>query len=86
MTACDHCLALEERCAHAELARDNALAMCQEAQDRSRQARASAGRRISELLELVNRLCQEAPGSRDWAGARVRDILGHAQGAEKRVE
>jgi hypothetical protein len=78
--------ALEERVAHAELGRDNALAMAEEARARSRLLRGSAGRRIAALLDLVNKLCQEAPGSRDWAQARVQDILGHAQGAEKQVE
>ncbi len=78
--------ALEERVAHAEMGRDNALAMAEEARARSRLLRGSAGRRISSLLDLVNKLCQEAPGSRDWAQARVRDILGHAQGAEERVD
>jgi hypothetical protein len=77
--------ALQERVAHAELGRDNACAQRDEAQARSKAARESAGRRIGELLGLIDKLCQESPETRDWARGRVRDILGHAQGAEKRV-
>jgi hypothetical protein len=86
-----HCLrcdvtALEEKCAYLELARDNALAQCDEAQARSKALRQSAGRRISELLDLVGRLCQEVPDpTRDWARGRVAEILHRAPGSEKRV-
>lgn len=79
-------LELQERVAHAELARDNALAMRDEARARSKQARESAGRRISELLDLITRLCQETPEStRDWAHVRVAEILDRAPSTEKRV-
>lgn len=76
-------VALEERVAHAELARekaelarDNALTMCDEAKAKSKTLRASAGRRIAELLDHVFRLEQEAPeGVRAWSRERVRTIL-----------
>ncbi len=68
---------LEERVAFAELARDNAQAMAEEARARSRVTRASAGRRISELLGLVKKLGQEvSEPTRSWSDVRVSQILG----------
>lgn len=84
--SCGNCIALEERVAHAELARDNACAQRDEVLARSKASRASAGRRIGELMDLIDRLCQEVPEStRDWARGRVAEILDRAPGTEERV-
>jgi hypothetical protein len=76
---CLHCRLqeLEERVSFAEVARDNAVAMAEEARTRSRVTRGSAGRRISELLGLVKKLGQEvSEPTRAWSAARVSQILG----------
>lgn len=80
------CTELEERVARAELGRDNACAQHDEAQARSKRARESAGRRIGELLVLVDRLVQEVPDDsrqsiRAWTNTRLAEILGHAKGS-----
>lgn len=73
----DEVMNLQERVSFAEAARDNAQAMAEEARARSRVTRASAGRRISELLGLVKKLGQEVSEStRTWSAARVSQILG----------
>jgi hypothetical protein len=87
----DECLAcrivgLEERLAHMQMARDNACALLEENQTRWRVQRQSVGRRISELVDLIQVLCQETPQStRDWARGRVAEILDSAKGTEKPV-
>lgn len=73
----DEVMNLQERVAFAEAARDNAQAMAEEARARSRVTRASAGRRISELLGLVKKLGQEvSEPTRTWSALRVSQILG----------
>ena len=68
---------LEERVCFAEASRDNALAMAEEARARSKMTRASAGRRIAELLDLIRKLGQEvSEETRTWSNVRVSQILG----------
>ena len=79
-------VALEERLAHMEVARDNVSAQLDQSRERVRRLKSSAGSRISQLVDLVERLCQETPEStRDWARGRMAEILDRADGAEKRV-
>lgn len=86
MSDCRRCRVLEEELAFAERARDNACAQREETQARAKAGKQSAGRRIGELVDLVDRLCQEVgEPTRDWARGRVAEILDRAPGSEKRV-
>lgn len=83
---CRRCRHLEEELAFAERARDNACVQREEVQARVKAHKLATGRRISEFVDLVDKLCQEVPQStRDWARGRVAEILDRAPGAEKRV-
>lgn len=75
---------LEERVAHAEIARDNALAMRDEAQRMKKQAGESAGRRIEALIALARTYASAASlGTQEDTGAammedfeaKIRNIL-----------
>lgn len=74
--ACNRCQELEERVAFAELARDNACTQRDELQDRSKLARASAGRRVGALVDLIRRLCAQVPeDTKARATVRLAEIL-----------
>ena len=84
---------LQERVAHAELARDNALAMRDEAKAQAKEKGARAGEEIARLKEenfalrceiaslRVDVLAEKARGTRDVFAARMQNIdivLAHA--------
>jgi hypothetical protein len=54
-------VSLEERLAYAEIARDNALAMRDEAQERLKDHRKNSGRVVSGLREVILYLAKHAP-------------------------
>ncbi len=54
-------VSLEERLAYAEIARDNALAMRDEALERLKDLRKNSGRVVSGLREVILYLAKHAP-------------------------
>lgn len=69
-------IALEERIAHAEIARDNALAMRDEVQERLKEHRKNAGRMIGELRNiLLDLLLDVRPDKAKAAADRMQAIL-----------
>lgn len=72
----DRLKVLEERVAHAENGRDNALAMRDEAQERARLSNQSAGRRIDKLKKLVAVLAEPlSEETKKQTAATVDEIL-----------
>lgn len=81
MEPVDRIVELEERLAYAEVARDNALAMRDEAQERLKEHRKNAGRMIGALREIVLFLMKEArPESAKLAEERMRLVLDAKRG------
>lgn len=69
-------VSLEERLAYAEIARDNALAMRDEAQERLKEQRKNSGRMVSGLREVILFLAKHAPKEdADTALAQMQAIL-----------
>ena len=65
---------LEERVAHAEMARDNAIVMRDEVQARAKIAGQSAGARIAKFMALVRSLATSNSRS-DEVEAAMKEIL-----------
>jgi hypothetical protein len=77
-------VSLEERVAFSDLARDNALAMAEEAQKRSRGARASAGEKISRLITHIRGLERHLTADQVRSSrAAVAEILDKGEGCDR---
>jgi len=69
-------ISLEERVSHAELARDNALQMADEVQQRSKELRKSVGSKIGALRDLILEMAEKAdPHTKADALYRLNRIL-----------
>lgn len=80
----DERIALEERIAFAEIARDNALAMRDEAQERLRVHRKNAGRMIGELRKiLIDLLLEVRPERAKVAAEQMQAILDAGKETER---